>query len=322
MKSSLKFTLLASSLIGLALASAPGAQARYNGWNDRNGSISTSPDTGGYCDRAGCPDHFWRYPIHYGPVFVHRHWYRGPLYFRGDRYGRQYWVDGGWHRDEWRGPRPAWARQGHDGPPMAFEYYSSHGFQMGDRWRHQHDSEFGGGNGWNGQDHRDNGGDGGNSWHGGDNTDQHSRGDNGSNTSGSDWHGGGNDTSNNDQNRPSGSNGSHDSNTSGNWHGGNGGNGQTQAPAGNTLHVTAATYGATCHQPSGNVTKFLADACNGRTTCDYVVQYQTIGDPAPGCAKDFSVQWTCSAGPGGNITVPAEAGRGSKVALQCSSGAH
>jgi hypothetical protein len=81
--------------------------------------------------------------------------------------------------------------------------------------------------------------------------------------------------------------------------------------------VTSATYGASCHQPKGNVTKFLQDACNGQGKCDYTVKYQTIGDPAPGCSKDFSVEWTCSNGSGGSASAPAEAGFGSKVSLQC-----
>ena len=86
------------------------------------------------------------------------------------------------------------------------------------------------------------------------------------------------------------------------------------------ITVKAATYGASCNQSKGNVTKFLQDACNGHDRCDYSVRYQTIGDPAPGCAKDFSVEWTCSDGTTGSATAPAEAGLGSKVTLQCGGG--
>ncbi len=141
MKPSLKLTLLASTIIGLAIASASGAQAQYYGRDDRSRAISSSPETGGYCDNAGCPDRFWKYPIHYGPVFFHGQWYRGPVYFRADRHGRQYWVSGGWHRDEWRGRRPAWARQSHDGPALAIDYYASHGFRIGDRWRQSYNAD-------------------------------------------------------------------------------------------------------------------------------------------------------------------------------------
>jgi hypothetical protein len=88
-------------------------------------------------------------------------------------------------------------------------------------------------------------------------------------------------------------------------------------PQPNVITVKAATYGASCKQGTGNVTKFLQDACNGHDRCDYAVRYQTIGDPAPGCAKDFSVEWSCSDGTGGSASAPAEAGFGSKVTLQC-----
>lgn len=302
MKTSIKTILLASCVAALSLGAA---QARYHGHDDRGGAITFSTETGGYCDNAGCPDHFWRYPVHYGPVFVQGRWFRGPVYFRGDRYGREYWVRGGWHRDEWRGRRPGWAQQSHDGPPLAFEYYADHGFNMGDHWRHEHDG-----------DNRD--GDHGGGDHGGNRGDNGDRGDNGGGDHGDRNGNGGGDQGD----RNGGGNGDwHRSDNGGadNGHGGNGdrnGGGRNQDAS--VIHVTAATYGgATCHQPTGNVTRFLSQACDGKKMCDYVVQYQAIGDPAPGCAKDFTVQWTCSAGPGGSTGAPAEAGLGSHVALQC-----
>ena len=141
MKPSLKLTLFASTIIGLTIASASSAQAQYYGRDDRSRAISSSPETGGYCDNTGCPDRFWKYPVHYGPVFFHGQWYRGPVYFRADRHGRQYWVSGGWHRDEWRGRRPAWARQSHDGPALGIDYYASHGFRVGDRGRQSNNAD-------------------------------------------------------------------------------------------------------------------------------------------------------------------------------------
>jgi hypothetical protein len=131
--------------VGLALATASGADAQYGGRNDRNSVVTYSRDTGGYCDLAGCPDRFWQYPVHYGPVFFQGQWYQGPVYFRSDRRGRQYWVRGGWQRDEWRGRRPNWARQSHDGPPLGLSYYSSHGFRIADRGRQPGYGDTGGG---------------------------------------------------------------------------------------------------------------------------------------------------------------------------------
>lgn len=332
MKNTLKLALLASSLAGMAMITSSDARSRWH--DDRYNSISTSAATGGYCDTAGCPDHFWRYPIHYGPVFVHGRWFRGPVYFRGDRWAREYWVRGGWHRDEWHGPRPYWARASHDGPPLAFEYYRDHGFDLGDHWRREHDADNGGRD-WNGDRHDQGGGD----WHhdhggdgqGGYNGGDHGAGWQGGYNGGGDRHSGGSGVQNHGDWHTAGGDTGGGRSWDNHWQAGNGlgdqhganGNGQGgdhggQSPAGNVIHVTAATYGAICRQPAGNVTKPLAAACDGKSTCDYVVQYQVIGDPAPGCAKDFSVQWTCSAGPGGSATVPPEAGLGGKVSLQCS----
>ena len=308
MRPSLKLVLLVSTVAGASVLAATTASARYHGYDDRSRAVSYSRETGGYCDNAGCPDHFWKYPIHYGAVFADGQWYRGPVYYRGDRYGREYWVNGGWHRDEWRGHRPSWARNAHDGPALAFEFYADHGFRVGDHWRHEHDGD----NNWNNGDNHDHGdrgdhGDQGDRYNGNgaDNRDTSGGDHRGPNNNGGDWH-----ASNNAQ-MPAGND----------QHGGRDQNGQPAA--GNVIRVTAATYGgATCHQTTGNVTKFVADSCNGKGTCDYVVRYQTIGDPSPGCAKDFAVQWTCSLGQGGSAVLPAEAGLGSTVTLQCAANGH
>ena len=93
--------------------------------------------------------------------------------------------------------------------------------------------------------------------------------------------------------------------------------------AAGTIDVTSATYGASCRQPHGNVTDFLKQACDGKSSCDYTVRWQTLGDPAVGCGKDFSVDWRCDDGSSGKAGAAPEAGFGSKVALICPArGAH
>jgi hypothetical protein len=94
--------------------------------------------------------------------------------------------------------------------------------------------------------------------------------------------------------------------------------GLSQSPT--VISVTSATYGASCKAPKGNVTKFLQTACDGKSSCQYSVDYKTIGDPAPGCSKDFSVEWTCGGIAGGTSSAAGEAGLGSKVTLACTSG--
>lgn len=75
------------------------------------------------------------------------------------------------------------------------------------------------------------------------------------------------------------------------------GSGETSLPAGqgSRIVVISATYGGNCGSPSG-VTQHLANACEGKQRCDYLVDHQTIGDPAYGCRKDYVYRWQCEGG--------------------------
>ena len=89
-----------------------------------------------------------------------------------------------------------------------------------------------------------------------------------------------------------------------------------QPPTG--IAVVAGTYGGNCGAPHGNVTASLASACNTLGRCDYIVDYTIIGDPAPGCAKDYVAEWTCN---GQSLvqqaTASPEAGFRKTVTLTC-----
>lgn len=63
----------------------------------------------------------------------------------------------------------------------------------------------------------------------------------------------------------------------------------------NTISITDATYGANCPAvPFGNVTQQVRSSCEGRSgDCNYYVSHHILGDPAPGCAKDFEVRYRC-----------------------------
>jgi hypothetical protein len=86
-----------------------------------------------------------------------------------------------------------------------------------------------------------------------------------------------------------------------------------------TLKITRATYGANCRAPQGNDTARLSAACDGKSTCEYVVDFKKIGDPAPGCPKDYAVVYTCSGAPPAErtATLEAEAGLQKTVRLSC-----
>ncbi|MDE2133312.1 MAG: PDZ domain-containing protein [Alphaproteobacteria bacterium] len=91
----------------------------------------------------------------------------------------------------------------------------------------------------------------------------------------------------------------------------------------NAIQVLAGTYGGNCPAQEfstgrGNVTSKLSEACDGKTTCGYVVDYRVLGDPSVGCAKTYVAEWTC--GDSGRVRraeAAAEAGYGSTVELTC-----
>ena len=61
----------------------------------------------------GYPPDYCDYNVWYQPVYVGGLWYSGPIYYRDFGGDRMFWLNGGWHRDEWRGERPAhidWSR--------------------------------------------------------------------------------------------------------------------------------------------------------------------------------------------------------------------
>ncbi len=58
------------------------------------------------------------------------------------------------------------------------------------------------------------------------------------------------------------------------------------------IHVLDATYGANCGAPRGNKT-WDARRCDGNGACNYTVSAARLGDPAPGCHKDYEVRYRC-----------------------------
>jgi hypothetical protein len=84
------------------------------------------------------------------------------------------------------------------------------------------------------------------------------------------------------------------------------------------IRVIAATYGGNCGAPYGNVTPHLAESCDGKTACEYVIDFRALGDPAPGCAKDYYAEWQCGRDPERRtIGARHEAGGGTRILLRC-----
>jgi hypothetical protein len=60
------------------------------------------------------------------------------------------------------------------------------------------------------------------------------------------------------------------------------------------IHIIEASYGLNCHASTGNATKGVSSECAGkRATCSYLIDVGKLGDPSPGCSKDFLVKWQC-----------------------------
>ncbi len=131
-----KTAIAAAALSGaIATISAPASAQSFGFGFSSGGGVTFSYNSGGYCDSWGCPARFWDLPIYYGPVYFRGAWYQGPVYYR-IRFGiREFWIHGGWYRDEWRGSRPAWARNSRLGPALGFEWYDRNGFTLRDEWR-------------------------------------------------------------------------------------------------------------------------------------------------------------------------------------------
>jgi hypothetical protein len=60
------------------------------------------------------------------------------------------------------------------------------------------------------------------------------------------------------------------------------------------IQIIDASYGLNCKVPTGNATEDVSTECNHKSgTCNYSVDVAKLGDPAPGCGKDFFVEWRC-----------------------------
>lgn len=91
--------------------------------------------------------------------------------------------------------------------------------------------------------------------------------------------------------------------------------------------ILSATYGASCYffrpRPpatnwvsNGNVTSAIRNKCHDKIPCDVKIDVVQLGDPASGCAKDFSVTYRCGDDLRRTISIGAEA-NGQSLVLDC-----
>lgn len=86
----------------------------------------------------------------------------------------------------------------------------------------------------------------------------------------------------------------------------------------NNIIVVSGTFGDNCGVLKGNRTEHLANACNGKPLCDYVIDGNLLGDPYWGCGKNYVAEWQC--GKESKLyrtVVQPEAGFKKKITLTC-----
>ena len=85
-----------------------------------------------------------------------------------------------------------------------------------------------------------------------------------------------------------------------------------------SIRILGAVYGGNCAgQANTNFTDDLARQCQGRDYCVYRIDMRLLGDPRPGCAKDYRARYLCR--DGGNerhASAGAEAS-GQSIVLDC-----
>ena len=84
------------------------------------------------------------------------------------------------------------------------------------------------------------------------------------------------------------------------------------------IKILSAVYGGNCTSHPMDATRFARRHCENRAECDYVVSAAVLGDPAPGCSKDFQITWRCSPeGPIEGTSIEPEAGFRGIARVRC-----
>ena len=84
------------------------------------------------------------------------------------------------------------------------------------------------------------------------------------------------------------------------------------------ITIEQATYGANCAGAKPvNATQRVAKVCDGRISCNMLISAPELGDPAPGCGKEFSVRYRCSWEQSAHGQKVAAEASGSKLYVDC-----
>ena len=85
-----------------------------------------------------------------------------------------------------------------------------------------------------------------------------------------------------------------------------------------SVRVLGAVYGRNCPgNVNTNVTDDLARQCQGRDYCVYRIDHRQLGDPRPGCAKDYQARYVCRDGGNERYASASPEASGQSVVLDC-----
>ena len=88
--------------------------------------------------------------------------------------------------------------------------------------------------------------------------------------------------------------------------------------SGVSIRVLGAAYGQNCAgNVTTNVTNDLARQCQGRDYCVYRIDARQIGDPRPGCAKEYQARYICRDGGNERYASASPEASGQSVVLDC-----
>lgn len=89
-------------------------------------------------------------------------------------------------------------------------------------------------------------------------------------------------------------------------------------PVPTEIKVMEATYGANCVKTAaGNATTYAAKICDAASSCLLPIDVSKMGDPAPGCGKDFAIKYSCLRKTGSHSkALPGEA-NGKTLRIDC-----
>jgi hypothetical protein len=83
------------------------------------------------------------------------------------------------------------------------------------------------------------------------------------------------------------------------------------------IEIIDGTYGANCGAMTGLNTAHIQATCEGKLTCEYRVDIGLLGDSAPGCMKNYVVNYRCCSDRETRTSVATAEATGKLVFLEC-----